>query len=69
MTIIKEYADAAEAKAMARSQKLYNKLSFDFVAGYLYSDFIVTLEQLNLSAAQLEILKQRIDYHNKTRGE
>ena len=69
--IIKEYVDAAEAeaKAMARSKGLLDTIDFDFVVYYLGTDFIVTLEQLNLSSAQLEILKQRIDYHNKTTSE
>jgi|LakMenEpi03Aug12_release.lakeMendotaPanAssembly.Ray.scaffolds.fasta_scaffold2382292_2 hypothetical protein len=58
--IASQYVNSVHEIAAARSVQQLGSESNSFVLGYTQSDFLILLEELNLSQKQLKILSKRV---------
>jgi hypothetical protein len=58
--LVKQYADSVMELGMARSEQSLGYESHAFALGYIQSDLMFLLEELNLTQKQLKILAERV---------
>ena len=63
--IIKKYVTKSIAVAENSSNKIFKEVKDKFLLGYITSTFGNMLEELNLSAEQIEILQGQISWFDR----